>query len=177
MKFIVQVLAAMAFVAGGAAELQDGVQLGETFGGPHGDKYSDLDLASPDQTVRSITIRASDRVDAVSLDVADLKGLTTTLYHGGGGGDPNTLALGENEHIIGIEAHWGKYYHHTRIMYIKFTTDAGNTISGGNPTDQIGKDSAPDGYQLGGFTGFCGDELDSVGAIWTSIKPVESPLE
>ncbi|KAF1786141.1 Jacalin-like lectin domain [Phytophthora cactorum] len=165
MKFIVQVLAAMAFVAGGAAELQDGVQLGETFGGPTA------------TTVRSITIRASDRVDAVSLDVADLKGLTTTLYHGGGGGDPNTLALGENEHIIGIEAHWGKYYRHTRIMYIKFTTDAGNTISGGNPTDQIGKDSAPDGYQLGGFAGFCGDELDSVGAIWTSIKPVESPLK
>ncbi|KAF1786140.1 Jacalin-like lectin domain [Phytophthora cactorum] len=152
MKFIVQVLAAMAFVAGGAAELQDGVQLGETFGGPTA------------TTVRSITIRASDRVDAVSLDVADLKGLTTTLYHGGGGGDPNTLALGENEHIIGLR-HTG------------FTTDAGNTISGGNPTDQIGKDSAPDGYQLGGFAGFCGDELDSVGAIWTSIKPVESPLK
>ncbi|EEY59381.1 uncharacterized protein PITG_11402 [Phytophthora infestans T30-4] len=137
MKFIFQALAAMAFMAGGAAELQNGVQLGETFGGPHGDKYSD----------------------------------ETTLYHGGDGGDKNTLTLGQNEHITGIEAHWGKYYRHTRIMYIKFTTDAGHTIYGGTPSDQIGKDDAPDGYQLGGLAGFCGNEIDSVGAVWTSIKP------
>ncbi|KAF4039660.1 Jacalin-like lectin domain [Phytophthora infestans] len=157
MKFIFQALAAMAFMAGGAAELQSGVQLGETFGGPHGDKYSDVSLVSPGQTVTSITIRSSDR--------------ETTLYHGGDGGDKNTLTLGQNEHITGIEAHWGKYYRHTRIMYIKFTTDAGHTIYGGTPSDQIGKDDAPDGYQLGGLAGFCGNEIDSVGAVWTSIKP------
>ncbi|ETP07256.1 hypothetical protein F441_16435 [Phytophthora nicotianae CJ01A1] len=48
-------------------------------------------------------------------------------------------------------------------MYIEFTTDAGNTISAGSPTDKIGKDSAPEGYQLGGFVGYSGNELDSEG--------------
>ncbi|KAG2987449.1 hypothetical protein JG687_00013525 [Phytophthora cactorum] len=172
MKFIIQALTTMAVVVGGAAALDNGVQMGVTFGGPHGKKYSDLDLASPGQTVRSITIRGNRRVDAVSLDVTDLAGQTTTLYHGGGGGHANTLTLAENEHIIGIEAHWDKYYGKTRVMYVEFTTDAGNTISGGKPVKNIGKDSAPEGYQLGGFVGICGKEIDSVGAIWTSIEPV-----
>ncbi|ETO75321.1 hypothetical protein F444_09053 [Phytophthora nicotianae P1976] len=92
------------------------------------------------------------------------------MVHGGDGGDKNTLTLGEDEHITGIEAHWGKYYRHTRILYIKFTTDAGNTISGGTQTDQIGKDGAPEGYQLGGFVGYSGNEVDSVAAVWTRIE-------
>ncbi|KAF4038768.1 Jacalin-like lectin domain [Phytophthora infestans] len=145
----------------------------ETFGGLHGHKYSDLVIASPGQNVRSITIRAADRVDAVILNVEDRSGQTTMLHHGGKGGAAKTLELAEDEHIIGIQAHWGKYYRHTRIMYIEFTTDAGNTISGGSPTSKIGKDSAPHGYHLGGFAGYSGNELDSVGAIWTSIAPVE----
>ncbi|KAG3079439.1 hypothetical protein PI124_g20350 [Phytophthora idaei] len=47
MKSIFQVLAAVALVACGASALENGVLLSETFGGPHGDKYSDLDLISP----------------------------------------------------------------------------------------------------------------------------------
>ncbi|KAG6952216.1 hypothetical protein JG688_00013376 [Phytophthora aleatoria] len=175
MKSIFQVLAAVALVACGASALENGVLLGETFGGPHGDKYSDLDLASPDQTVRAITIRSADRVDAVCLDVTDLSGQMTTLYHGGNGGDAETLTLPEGEHIIGVQAHWGKYYRKTRLMYVEFTTDKGNVISGGTPAedaDRKGKDTAPEGYQLGGFVGYSGNELDSMGAVWTSIEPV-----
>ncbi|ETI37404.1 hypothetical protein F442_16443 [Phytophthora nicotianae P10297] len=148
MKFFIPVLTAVAFLTGGAAALDKGVLLGETFGGPHGHKYSDLGIISPGQ-------------------------ITTFLRHGGKGGVAKTLDLAEDEHIIGIQAHWAKYYRHTRIMYIEFTTDAGNTISAGSPTDKIGKDSAPEGYQLGGFVGYSGNELDSVGAISTSIDPVE----
>ncbi|KAF1787615.1 hypothetical protein GQ600_1477 [Phytophthora cactorum] len=90
MKFIFQVLATVALVACEASALENGVLLGETFGGPPGDKYSDLDLISP------------------VLNVTDLSGQMTTLYHGGNGGDAETLTLAEDEHIIGAQAHWGK---------------------------------------------------------------------
>ncbi|ETI30574.1 hypothetical protein F441_22216 [Phytophthora nicotianae CJ01A1] len=175
MKFIFQVLATLALVTGTASALDKGILLGETFGGPHGDKYSDLDLVSPGQIVNSITVRSADRVDAVSLNVTDLTGQTTILYHGGKGGDSETLQLDQGEHIIGVQAHWGKYYRKTRLMYVEFTTDKKRTISGGTPAvdaDRMGKDSALEGYQLGGFVGYSGNELDSMGAIWTSINPV-----
>ncbi|KUF78268.1 hypothetical protein AM588_10000049 [Phytophthora nicotianae] len=133
MKAIFQVLMTVALGAGVATALENGVQLSQTFGGPHGTKYSDLDIASSGQTVQAITIRTGERVNAVSLDITRS---------------------------------------HTRIKYIQFTTSSGKTISGGSPTKDIGKDSAPAGYQLGGFVGTCGKELDSVGAIWTSITPV-----
>ncbi|ETO66136.1 hypothetical protein F444_16620 [Phytophthora nicotianae P1976] len=59
MKFFIPVLSAVAFLTGGAAALDNGVLLGETFGGPHGHKYSDLGIISPGQIVRNITIRAA----------------------------------------------------------------------------------------------------------------------
>ncbi|KAF4044615.1 putative jacalin-type lectin domain-containing protein [Phytophthora infestans] len=152
MKSISQIFAAaVVIVAGCTTALQDGIRLGETFGGPHGDKFSDLNRVSPGQTVESITIRSADRIDAVSLVVVDPWGVKDNLAHGGGGGDPNTLTLGADEHIIG-----------------------GNTISGGTPTDNIGKEVAPDGYQLGGLVGYSDKEVDSLGPIWTIIEPVES---
>ncbi|POM78355.1 Hypothetical protein PHPALM_4123 [Phytophthora palmivora] len=155
MKFIFQVLATVALAASVVTAFDKGIMVGNTFGGPHGDKYSDLDLVDPGQTVKSITVRSADRVDSVSLDVVDSTGQSSTLKHGGDGGDENTLTMGNGEHITGVE---------------------GNSIKGGTPqrdTDNMGKDSASDGYQLGGFAGFAGNELDSVGAIWTNIKPVE----
>ncbi|KAG1708949.1 hypothetical protein DVH05_022580 [Phytophthora capsici] len=165
---LIQLFATTLLAATGAAALENGVLLSETFGGPHGTKYSDLDVTSPGQTVQAITIRSGERVNAVSLDITDPSGQKTNLYHGGGGGDQNTLTLGAGEYITGIEAHWGEKDSHTRIKYIQFTTSAGNSISGGRPTQDIGKDTAPAGFQLGGFVGTCGKELDSVGAIWTS---------
>ncbi|ETI56110.1 hypothetical protein F441_01260 [Phytophthora nicotianae CJ01A1] len=176
MKLILQVLTTLAFAAGVAAALQDGVQLGVTRGGPHGDAYSDLEIVSPGQTVHSITIRSSDRVDAVGLNVTSPSGQNTILYHGGDGGDKDTRWLAKGEHIVGVEAHWDKYYRKTRLVYIKFTTDKGNEIYGGTKTDDLNKkasETAPKGFQLGGFVGYSGKELDSMGPIWTSIKPVK----
>ncbi|GMF55367.1 unnamed protein product [Phytophthora fragariaefolia] len=155
------------------AALPDGVELSEIFGGPHGEKYSDLSLVKPGQIVKSITIRTGERVNGVGLQFADPQGVTTDLYHGVGGGDSNTLTLGDGEHVIGIEAHWGEYHSHTRVRYIKFTTNANNMIEGGTKTTKIGTDTASDGFQLGGFQGTFGKELDSVGAIWTRINATD----
>ncbi|OWY91771.1 hypothetical protein PHMEG_00039511, partial [Phytophthora megakarya] len=150
-----------------------GVLLSETFGGPHGTKYSDLDLAEPGQIVHSVTIRAGERVNGVGITFTDTSGQQTTIYHGGRGGHVKEHSLGEGEYVTGIEAHWGEKGDHTRIKFLKLTTNLGNSFEGGNPTKDIGKDSAPEGYQLGGFIGTSGKELDSMGAIWTSITPVE----
>ncbi|OWZ14555.1 hypothetical protein PHMEG_00011956 [Phytophthora megakarya] len=175
MKFFYQVMAtATLVVASGVAALKDGVQLGTTFGGPHGYKYSDQDLVEPGQTVHSITVRGDDRVDSVSLDITNLADQSSTLKHGGGGGDEEFLPLRDDEHITGIEVHWGKYYRKTRVMYVKFTTDMGNWVDAGTPhqnTDKKDTETAPEGFQLGGFVGFAGRELDSVGAVWTRIEP------
>jgi hypothetical protein len=117
-------------------------------------------------------VQAGERVNGIGIDVTSPTGQKSTLFHGGHGGNPSTLLLGSGEYITGIEAHWGEKGDHTRIKYIKFTTSSGNVIQGGNPTKDIGTDTAPANYQLGGFVGTSGGEPDSVGAIWTSITPV-----
>ncbi|KAG3144021.1 hypothetical protein PI126_g14343 [Phytophthora idaei] len=166
------VLATVALVACGATALPNGIQLSEVFGGPHGRKYSDVELVTTGQTVQAIIIRSGERVNGVGLEITSPTGEKSPLYHGGGGGEQQRWTFGAGEYITGIEAHWGEKGDHTRVKYIQFTTTLNNTISGGNPTKDIGKDTAPEGYQLGGFFGTCGKELDSVGAVWVSIAPV-----
>ncbi|KAG6946412.1 hypothetical protein JG687_00016720, partial [Phytophthora cactorum] len=45
--------------------------------------------------------------------------------------------------------------------------------SGGTKTDTKNSVSAPVGYQLGGFFGRDGDEIDLIGVVWSSIEVVE----
>lgn len=64
----------------------------------------------------------------------------------------------------------GKKNDHTRIFYLSFGTSAGNTVSGGSITDDKNSVTAPEGFQLGGFFGRDGDEIDSLGAVWTRLN-------
>ncbi|GMF37252.1 unnamed protein product [Phytophthora lilii] len=119
------------------------------------------------QILASVALMSSNHF-ATALDIGVVLSKTIGGPHGG---SPNTLTLGDGEYITGMEAHYGEKDDHTRIKYIKFTTNKGNTVEGGNPDKKMKgaeTDSAPMGYQLGGFFGRCGNELDSVGAIWTS---------
>ncbi|KAF4139631.1 Jacalin-like lectin domain [Phytophthora infestans] len=156
-----------------AATLPPGVYVGPEFGGPHGDDFTDASLVKSGQKVLSIILRAAERVDAVILTIVNPAGEENTFYHGGFGGVLKTpLTLAQGEYITVMEAHAGKHKGRTRVKYIKFTTNLGNFIEGGTQTDKTGSDTAEDGYQLGGFAGRSGDELDLVSAIWTSIQPV-----
>ncbi|KAL4164968.1 hypothetical protein KRP22_003704 [Phytophthora ramorum] len=168
-----QALAFVAFVAVALAASDDTVQLSETFGGPHGTEFSDQASVVAGETVSFITIRTGERVDGISLGVSAPTAQTFT--HGGTGGTDNTLTLGTGEYITSVVAHWDKKDDHTRIFYLSFTTSAGNSISGGTQTDSTGSATAPDGYQLAGFYGRDGDEIDLLGAIWASIATTESP--
>ncbi|KAI9984544.1 hypothetical protein PInf_005902 [Phytophthora infestans] len=130
-------------------------------------------MVTTSPTLLSIILRAAERVDAVILTIVNPAGEENTFYHGGFGGVLKTpLTLAQGEYITVMEAHEGKHKGRTRVKYIKFTTNLGNFIEGGTRTDKTGSDTAEDGYQLGGFAGRSGDELDLVSAIWTSIQPV-----
>ncbi|RLN38136.1 hypothetical protein BBO99_00008753 [Phytophthora kernoviae] len=156
-----------------AISVEDSVQLSESFGGPHGTDFSDEAAATSGQTVASITIRAGERVDGISLEITGPT--AATFSHGGSGGTENTLKLGADEYITSMEAHWGKKNDHTRIFYLSFGTSAGNSVAGGSMTDDKNSVTAPEGFQLGGFFGKGGDEIDLLGAIWTSIVVVTAP--
>ncbi|KAG6597912.1 RAN GTPase-activating protein 2 [Phytophthora cinnamomi] len=144
------------------------IVLGELFGGPHGNAFSDIDLIKFGQTASSVTIRSAKRVDAVTLQVASPAELT--FSHGGRGGEEKTLTLGSGEYINSMEAHWEKQGSHTRVFYLSFTTSQGKTISGGTKTDKSGVAAAPEGFMLSGFYGRAADEVDQLGAIWTRIS-------
>ncbi|KAF1775525.1 Jacalin-like lectin domain [Phytophthora cactorum] len=149
----------------GAFAADDSVQLSDSFGGPHGTEFSDQASVAAGQTIGSITIRAGERVDGISLEVAGPT--AATFSHGGTGGTANTLALAKEEYITSMEAHWGEKKGRTRIFYLSFGTSAGNTVSGGSQTESKNTVTAPKGFQLGGFFGLDGDEIDKLGAIWT----------
>ncbi|KAG6962109.1 hypothetical protein JG688_00008781 [Phytophthora aleatoria] len=150
----------------------DSVQLSDNFGGPHGTEFSDQASVAAGQTIGSITIRAGERVDGISLEVAGPT--AATFSHGGTGGTANTLALAKEEYITSMEAHWGEKKGRTRIFYLSFGTSAGNTVSGGSQTESKNTVTAPKGFQLGGFFGLDGDEIDKLGAIWTPMSVKDS---
>jgi endonuclease/exonuclease/phosphatase family metal-dependent hydrolase len=147
--------------------LKDGLSLSNAYGGPHGDYYTDVASAASGQTVSSITIRAGNRVDAISLTVSSPTAYT--FSHGGTGGTASTLTLTSGEYIKSMQVHWGTYSGHTRIFYLKFTTSTGRTVSGGSTTSDSTTVYAPTGYQISGFHGRSGDEVDNIGAIFTRI--------
>ncbi|KAG3098417.1 hypothetical protein PI125_g15337 [Phytophthora idaei] len=151
------------------------VQLSESFGGPHGTEFSDEASVVVGQTVGSITIRAGERVDGISLEVTGPK--AATFSHGGTGGSGNTLTFAAGERITSMEAHWGKKSGRTRIFYLSFGTSAGNSVSGGSMTEDKNSVTAPEGFQLGGFFGRDGDEIDSLGAIWARIEAPPAATE
>ncbi|GMF16835.1 unnamed protein product [Phytophthora lilii] len=128
-RSIFLVLATVALMTSGAvAALDNGVVLSETFGGPRGKEYSDLDISKPGQDVKSITVQAGERVNGLGLVVRDAKGVESEVFHCGRGGSPNTLTLGDGEFITGMEAHYGEKDDHTRIKYIS-SSPTGTTPS------------------------------------------------
>ncbi|EEY57792.1 uncharacterized protein PITG_00372 [Phytophthora infestans T30-4] len=114
--------------------------------------------------ISSVTIRAGERLDGLTVQVAAPKEMTFT--HGGTGGKENTLTLERGEYITTMDVHWGQKSGHTRIFYMNLVTNKGNKVSGGSETKEKGSVTAPRGYQLAGFFGRYGDEMDLIGALF-----------
>ncbi|WP_342750224.1 jacalin-like lectin [Amycolatopsis australiensis] len=56
---------------------------------------------------------------------------------------------------------------HTRIFFVRFTTSRGATVAAGTATDDCTTYTAPPGWQIAGFHGRSGDEVDKLGVLYT----------
>ncbi|MHC3473091.1 jacalin-like lectin [Streptomyces sp. 7R007] len=138
-------------------------QLSDQFGGPHGDYFNDIDSVPAGARATAITLRSGSRVDQMGLTLAG----GTTLTHGGTGGTASSLTLGSGEYVTTAYLCEGQYNSHTRIFYAKYTTNLGRTLAGGTTTSDCVTRTAPSGWQIAGFHGRAGDEVDKIGFIYT----------
>jgi hypothetical protein len=145
--------------------LDPALSLSDAFGGPHGTPFTDVASVPVGQRVTEVSIRAGTRVDQVGLTLAG----GTTYAHGGTGGTATKLALGSDEHLTSLTLHSGQRDGRTRIFYASFTTSTGRTLSGGTQTADTVTYMAPAGWQIAGFHGRAGSELDKLGVIYTRV--------
>ncbi|MFL5993137.1 MAG: jacalin-like lectin [Streptomyces sp.] len=138
-------------------------QLSDQYGGPHGDYFNDIAAVPTGARATTVALRAGARVDQLSLTLAN----GTTLTHGGTGGTASSLTLGSGEYVTTAQLCQGEYSGHTRIFYAKFTTSLGRTLAGGTTTSDCVTRTAPTGWQIAGFHGRGGDEVDKIGFIYT----------
>ena len=139
-------------------------QLSEQFGGPHGSYFNDIDRVPAGGRATSVFLRAGARVDRVGVTLAG----GTTLEHGGSGGTLASLALGGDEYVTTAFLCRGQRSGSTRIFHARFTTNLGRTLAGGSTTSDCVTRTAPPGWQIAGFHGRSGTEVDKVGFIYTA---------
>ncbi|MFI1562130.1 jacalin-like lectin [Streptomyces sp. NPDC020490] len=138
-------------------------QLSDQFGGPHGDYFTDIDKVPAGARATAVGLRAGSRVDQLNVTLSG----GTTLTHGGTGGTASSLTLGSGEYVTTAYLCQGVKDGHTRIFYAKFTTNLGRTLAGGSTTSDCVTRTAPSGWQIAGFHGRTGDEVDKIGFIYT----------
>jgi hypothetical protein len=142
-----------------------GLRASDYFGGPHGAAFNDADDLPVARMPRTLTLRGGARVDAVSLAYDD----GTVLAHGGTDGTASSLTLGSGEHLRSVTLTKGKKDGHTRVTSASFATDQGRTVAAGTPTDDTVTFTAPDGWQIVGFAGRAGDEIDKLGVLYAPV--------
>ncbi|MGW1910471.1 jacalin-like lectin [Streptomyces sp. NPDC002076] len=138
-------------------------QLSDQFGGPHGDYFDDIDAVPAGGHATTVALRSGARVDQMSLTLAG----GTTLTHGGTGGAASSLTLGSDEYVTSAYLCQGQKDGHSRIFYARFTTNLGRALAGGTTTSDCVTRTAPSGWQIAGFHGRSGDEVDKIGFIYT----------
>ncbi|WDZ84226.1 jacalin-like lectin [Micromonospora cathayae] len=140
--------------------LTDGLRASDTWGGPHGTPFTDLDAVGA--RVTGLSLRAGSRLDQVGVTLADGR----TLSHGGTGGTAATLALADGEYVAQVTLTQGRKDGRTRIFSVRFSTNLGRTLAGGTPTADAVTYTAPPGGRLAGLYGRSGTEIDQLGVIW-----------
>ncbi|MFD5792605.1 jacalin-like lectin [Streptomyces diastatochromogenes] len=136
------------------------------FGGPHGTAFNDADDLPATPAPRTLTLRGNARLDAVSLTHDG----GTVLTHGGTGGTATSLTLASGEHLTSVKLTQGQKDGRTRIFSASFGTDKGRTLSAGTATTDTATFTAPSGWQIVGFTGRSGDEIDKLGVLYAPIS-------
>ncbi|GAA4052855.1 jacalin-like lectin [Streptomyces shaanxiensis] len=145
--------------------LDSSLRASDFFGGPHGTAFNDADDLPATPAPRTLTLRGGSRLDAVSLTHDG----GTALTHGGTGGTAASLTLASGEHLTAVKLTQGQKDGRTRIFSASFTTDKGRTLSSGTATSNTKTFTAPSGWQIVGFTGRSGDEIDKLGVLYAPI--------
>lgn len=145
--------------------LNSSLKASDFFGGPHGTAFNDADDLPATPSPRTLTLRGGSRLDAVSLTHDG----GTTLPHGGTGGTATSLTLASGEHLTSVKLTQGQKDGRTRLFSASFTTDKGRTLSSGTATTDTKSFTAPSGWQIVGFTGRAGDEIDKLGVLYAPI--------
>ncbi|WAU84247.1 jacalin-like lectin [Streptomyces sp. Qhu-G9] len=135
------------------------------FGGPHGTAFNDADDLPATPAPRTVTLRGASRLDGVSLALDG----GTTLTHGGTGGTAASLTLAAGEHLTSVKLTQGQKDGRTRIFSAALTTDKARTLSAGSATSAAVTYTAPAGWQIVGFTGRAGTEIDKLGVLYAPI--------
>lgn len=135
----------------------------DVFGGPHGTAFNDAAALPATPRPRTLTLRGGSRLDAVGMTLDG----GTVLGHGGTGGTASSLTLGAAEHLTSVTLTRGQKDGRTRVFSAAFRTDAGRTLSSGTATSDTVTYTAPAGWQISGFTGRSGDEIDKLGLVYT----------
>ncbi|MDQ1049573.1 jacalin-like lectin [Streptomyces sp. V4I2] len=145
--------------------LNSSLKASDFFGGPHGTAFNDADDLPATPSPRTLTLRGASRLDAVSLTHDG----GTTLSHGGTGGTATSLTLASGEHLTSVKLTQGQKDGRTRLFSAAFTTDKGRTLSSGTATTATKTFTAPSGWQIVGFTGRAGTEVDKLGVLYAPI--------
>ncbi|MFE7070167.1 jacalin-like lectin [Streptomyces sp. NPDC057620] len=136
------------------------------FGGPHGTAFNDADDLPGAPSPRTLTLRGGARLDAVSLALDG----GTSVTHGGTGGTGVSLALAAGEHLTSVKLTQGQKDGRTRVFSASFTTDKSRTVSAGSATSDAVTFTAPAGWQIAGFTGRSGTEIDKLGVVYAPLN-------
>ncbi|KQX63348.1 jacalin-like lectin [Streptomyces sp. Root1310] len=145
--------------------LNSTLRASDFLGGPHGTAFNDADDLPAAPAPRTLTLRGAARLDAVALTHDG----GTTLTHGGTGGTATSLTLATGEHLTSVKLTQGQKDGRTRIFSAAFTTDKSRTVSSGTATTDTTTFTAPSGWQIVGFTGRAGDEVDKLGVLYAPI--------
>ncbi|KAK1982516.1 endonuclease/Exonuclease/phosphatase [Colletotrichum cereale] len=133
-------------------------------GGPYGNWFSDLTTLAGKTKPKAATLNFSgaNRLDSVGLTLAD----GTVFKHGGSGGKAATLALEPSEFWTAAKLCVGQRNGFMRNFYIQATTSTGRTLEAGTQTTSCNTFSAPAGWQIVGFLGSDGDEVDMLSFVY-----------
>jgi hypothetical protein len=132
-----------------------------SLGGSGGTWFNDLDSMPSKPKASVLSFRGASRLDAVGLTLTD----GTVFSHGGTGGTAASLTLASNEYWTSAKVCEGTSTT-LRSYYILATTSAGNTLSAGTSTSDCTTFTAPTGWQIVGFLGQDGDEIDQIAFIY-----------
>ncbi|WP_327667462.1 jacalin-like lectin [Streptomyces sp. NBC_00485] len=146
--------------------LNSSLRASDFFGGPHGTAFNDADDLPATVAPRTLTLRGDARLDSLSLTHDG----GTALTHGGTGGTATSLTLASGEHLTSVKLTEGQKDGRTRIFSAAFATDKGRSLSSGTATSDTVTFTAPSGWQIVGFTGRAGDEIDKLGVLYAPIS-------